>query len=98
MLKTQTGGFIPGTKVTGAGWLCSVTAATDGTNPSTVTVYDNTAASGTVLATAICAGGDFTQTINFAHPIRAENGIHFTVTGTGASGNITYATESISQF
>lgn len=93
MLKVQSSNFTAGTAVTGKALLCSVTVTTNGTNDGTVTVYDNTSASGTVLAAIGCPGTEDSKTVVFANPISAENGLHFTVSGTGANGNITYSTD-----
>jgi len=92
MIKVRSSGATSGTIVTGPGLLFSVTVTTDGTNDGQVIVYDNTAASGTVLAACKCAGDQFSKTVSF-FPISASNGIHYTVTGTGASGIITYSTD-----
>ena len=91
MIKVQSANFTEGTAVTGKALLCSVTVTTDGTNDGTVTVYDNTSASGTVLEAIGCPGTDDSKTVVFSNPISAEIGLHFVVTGTGANGNITYS-------
>ena len=75
---------------TGRGTLQGLTVLTDGTNAATVTLYDNTAASGTVIAKLVVAGADRQgfQSWNF-HP-RCLNGIYADVSGTGASYIVHY--------
>lgn len=91
MLKVQSADFTAGTVHTGKALLCSATVSA-GSADATITVYDNTAASGTVLCALKVAQAEFTKTVSFDHPISAVNGLHFAVTGTGATGNITYST------
>ena len=75
---------------TGRGTLNALTVMTDGTNAATVTLYDNTTNSGTVLAQSIVLGADRTgfQAWNLA--VRCKNGIYADVTGTGASYIVHY--------
>lgn len=70
-----------------------LTVLTDGTNAATVVLYDNaSAASGTVLAKAICAGADRTMFISMDdNGCEASNGIYADVTGTGAEYIVHYA-------
>lgn len=92
MLKVQSANFTAGTVHTGKALLCSLSLNTNTTEDATLTVYDNTAASGTVLAAMAVPGEENSRTVTFPHPISASNGLHFAVTGTGANGNITYST------
>jgi hypothetical protein len=92
MLKVQSADFTAGTVVTGKCLLCSVTIISNNAVDATITVYDNTAASGTVLHADSVAFENSAKTVTFPHPISANNGLHFAITGTGASGNITYST------
>lgn len=70
---------------TGTNRINALTVFTDGTNAATVTVYDNTAGSGKVVAQNIAPGSVRTQHIIFENPVFAENGLYATVSGTGAS-------------
>ncbi len=70
---------------TGRGTVQALTVITDGTNAATVTLYDNTTASGTVLAQMIVAGADRTGFQSWNFHCRCLNGIYADVTGTGAS-------------
>ena len=92
MLKVQSANFTAGTVHTGKALLCSISLNTNTTADATLTVFDNTAASGTVLASMAVPGEENSRTVTFPHPISASNGLHFAVTGTGANGNITYST------
>lgn len=77
--------------VTGTALLCGLNLVTDGTNAVTVTVYDNTAASGTVLATVKVKGADLSKEILFTYPVKAKTGLYASVSGTGASFTVYYA-------
>lgn len=70
---------------TGRGTLNGLVVNTDGTNAATVTLYDNTAASGTVLSQVIVAGADRTHSQIFNLAVRCTTGIYADVTGTGAA-------------
>jgi len=93
MLKVQSSNFTAGTVHTGKALLCSITVSTNGTADGSVIVYDNTAASGTILDAIGCPGTEDSKTVTFPHPISASTGLHVAVTGTGASANITYSTD-----
>lgn len=73
------------TLVTGKSVVSGLAVITDGTNTATVTVYDNTAASGTVIAKMLVPGtvGGREYTIDAA--VRADRGVHVTIAGTGAA-------------
>jgi len=75
---------------TGRGTLNGVVVNTDGTNAATLTLYDNTSASGNVLAQMIVAGADRTNALLFNLAVRCNNGIYADVTGTGATYTVYY--------
>lgn len=71
---------------TGETGLVGVLINTDGTNDAAVVVYDNTAASGTVVFKETVNGAENFGGIIFGNtPILAETGLYMTITGTGAS-------------
>lgn len=74
----------------GHSFLCSIQATTDGTNDAVVTVYDNTAASGTVVAVLTVPGATKHGSIIFNYLPRADLGLTVTVAGTGATAYVTY--------
>ena len=66
-------------------------ALSDGTNLSTVVIYDNaSAASGTVVAKALSNSSQPTSIQSFDNPVKCDNGITVTVTGTGSGAIIYY--------
>lgn len=76
---------------TGKGWWGGVLIQTDGTNDATITIYDNTADSGTILYQAIVpAANRYGGVGPLAAPIRFNTGCRLTVAGTGASGIVWY--------
>lgn len=76
------------TLMSGKSTLNSVQITTDGTNAGTVTVYDNTAGSGKVLAVVISEGAYRTRSIVFVNPLRADLGLTVVVAGTGATAYV----------
>lgn len=70
---------------TGKAHLFGVLVGTDGTNDATVTAYDNTSAAGTVLFSAVVPGATGAFNFDLTAPVRADNGLHVVVSGTGAS-------------
>lgn len=68
----------------------AITLITDGTNAATLLVYDNTAASGTVIAKVTAAAIQNTVHVVFEKPVKAENGLYADVTGTGAGYIVFY--------
>lgn len=68
----------------GAGYLGTITINTKGATANTATVYDNTAGSGTVIATIDTTGGAVTLTFN----AKFATGLTV-VTATGTAANIT---------
>ncbi len=75
---------------TGRGTLQALTVITDGSNDATVTLYDNTAASGTVLAKLVVDGTANTGFQSWNFHCRCLNGIYADVSGTGASYIVHY--------
>ncbi len=65
--------------------LAAVLVITDGTNDATVILYDNTAASGTMVFEAVVAGANDAELFNFTHPVKCSTGLHLDISGTGAS-------------
>jgi hypothetical protein len=78
------------TLLTGASTLNSITVTTDGTNAATVTVYDNTAASGKIMNVLVVTGASLYGRADFSNAIKGENGLTVTVVGTGATGYVTF--------
>lgn len=75
----------------GVGILSGITVVTDNTNVATVTVYDNaSAASGLVLAKVTATATTGANSIAFVTPVKCENGLTVSVTGTGAPQGIIY--------
>lgn len=68
----------------------AITLITDGTNPASVLVYDNTSAAGTVIAKVSAAGAQNTVHVVFEKPVKAELGLYADVTGTGAGYIVFY--------
>ena len=73
---------------TGIGLISGILIETDKTNDVTVVLYDNTAASGTIVFKALVPGTDDTRLFSFNNPIRTTTGIYVDVTGTGAAYTI----------
>lgn len=63
----------------------AITLVTDGTNAASILIYDNTAASGTVVAKATASGAQNTVHVVFPNPVIVDNGLYAAVTGTGAA-------------
>lgn len=66
-------------------WLAGVEIITNGTDPATVTVYDNTEDSGVILFKGTVAGASNFDSINFQNPVRADDGLYLDLSGTGAT-------------
>jgi len=69
----------------GKSLLAGILVITDGSNPATVILYDNTAASGKKLFEAVVAGASNAALFMFDTHVQAENGIYLDIGGTGAS-------------
>ena len=77
----------------GAGILTGVLILTDGSNAATVTVYDHAAdAAGTVLFKATMLGASYFGGGTWEYPVQFTNGIYVSISGTGATAIIYYAT------
>lgn len=63
--------------------ITSVSLVGDGTNAATVIVYNNTAASGTVVAKLSVSSGQPHAFAHFDNPIDCSNGIYAAISGTG---------------
>lgn len=70
------------------GLISAILIETDGTNDATLTIYDNTAASGTVVFKAIVTGTADTRFFPFNFPLRVVNGVYADIAGTGAAYTI----------
>lgn len=76
------------------GYLHGVMLENDGTNASSVIIYDNaTAASGVILAKVLLPASStvLNYYVTFNHPITANKGIFADVTGTGAAYIVYYS-------
>ncbi len=70
---------------TGRNRINAVSLLGDGTNAATLTIYDNTSATGKVVAkTKLGASHPHSQHILFENPVLCEAGIYADVTGTNA--------------
>lgn len=74
----------------GKGILSGIMVITDNTNVATITVYDNTTASGTVLAKCSATSTTGANSLAFVTPVRADNGLTVVVSGTGTPQGIIY--------
>ncbi len=70
--------------------LNAVQVITDGTNPATVIIYDNTAASGKKLFESVVAGANNSGFFSWDCGVQCQNGIYVSVSGTGASCIVYY--------
>lgn len=86
------GALAVGTTVlfTGHNYLDSIQILTDGANPGTVTVYDNTAASGKIVAVLSVPAANLSGSVVFDRALRADIGLTVVVAGTGAQGFVGY--------
>ena len=67
---------------TGKNRLNALSVVGDGTNAGTVTIYDNTTASGKIIAQGLTRTTDVQQHIIFTNPVYAEIGLYVVVGGT----------------
>ena len=76
---------------TGRNLLHGVIIGGDGTNAATVTVYDNTAGSGTKLFQEVLeASSERSRGFSFPFAVVAVNGLYVAVSGTGAQATVFY--------
>lgn len=78
------------TLATGRGLLNSIIVLADGTNGATVTVYDNTAGSGKVVAVVTVPLTSTYASLNFSRAVRTDIGLTVVVAGTGASAYVNH--------
>lgn len=78
------------TLATGHNYVDSIILTADGTNAATVTVYDGTSATGTILAVVKVAAVSVYSHVAFSKALRADLGITAVVAGTGAVAYIGY--------
>lgn len=70
---------------TGANKINAITFLGDGTNSSTLTIYDGTSASGKVLAKVVNRPSDQQNHIIYTNPVKCETGIYASLSGTGGT-------------
>lgn len=75
---------------TGRNRINAITFLGDGTNASTLTVYDNTTGSGKVIAKLVNKAADQQNHVIFTFPVYCENGIYASLAGTGGNYIIYY--------
>jgi hypothetical protein len=63
----------------------AITFLGDGTNTSTLIIYDNTSASGKVLAKLVNKATDQQNHVIFTNPVLAEKGLFASLSGTGGN-------------
>lgn len=85
-IKTSSEGI-----VSGGGVLTGVLVMTDGTNAATITIYDNTTSSGTVLFKATVTGASYFGGATWEIPVRFSSGVYAVLSGTGASYILYYS-------
>ena len=68
----------------------ALTVFTDGTNDATVSLYDNTAASGKIAVKGLCPGLSKVQHFIFENPVFMQDGLYAAVSGTGATFIVYY--------
>ena len=70
---------------TGRNRINAITFLGDGTNASTLIVYDNTSATGKVVAKVVNKATDQQNHVIFTFPVYCENGIYAALSGTGGN-------------
>ena len=68
----------------------ALTVFTDGTNDATVSLYDNTAASGKIAVKGLCVGASKVAHFIFENPVFMQDGLYAAVSGTGATFIVYY--------
>ena len=76
--------------LSGPGAVHTILVTADGTNAATVVVYDNTDASGTILARVVVDAGATFENCHLTTPVVANTGIYLSVSGTGAAAVVHY--------
>lgn len=75
---------------TGRNRINAITFLGDGTNASTLIIYDNTSAAGKVLAKLVNKATDQQNHVIFTNPVYGENGIYGALSGVGGNYIIYY--------
>ena len=75
---------------TGKNRINAITFLGDGTNASTLILYDNTAASGKIVAKLVNKAADQQNHVIFTNPVVFENGIYASLSGTGGNYIVYY--------
>lgn len=75
---------------TGRNRINAITFLGDGTNASTLTIYDNTSGSGKVIAKLVNKAADQQNHVIFTFPVYCENGIYGALAGTGGNYIVYY--------
>ena len=78
---------------TGEGYFYGIMVATDGTNNCTISIYDNTSASGTELIptwVAVTNSANRAQYFSLPTPVRFGTGIYVDITCAGTAGYTVY--------
>lgn len=78
------------TLTTGRSLLNNISVTTDGVNAATVTVYDNTAGSGRVIAVLAVIGATLYGRQDYSISVRVDIGLTIVVAGTGATAYVTW--------
>jgi hypothetical protein len=73
--------------------LTDLAVYTNGSADATVILYDNTAASGTVIGKCVVAGAAVNGGLFIPIPVKTYNGIYMSITGTGASAIVYWTPE-----
>lgn len=71
--------------VVGKNRINAVTFLGDGTNASTLIIYDNTSASGNVIAKLVNKATDQQNHVIFTNPVVCDNGVYASLSGTGGN-------------
>jgi hypothetical protein len=83
--------------VSGPGYLFGIMVVTDGTNPVTVKVYDNTTATGTKIIpdwTVTTGAADRYQRLSFNPPLNFNTGLSIDITiGAGSASYVVFTRE-----
>lgn len=79
----------------GACYCSAIQIKTDGTNNATVTLYDNTSASGKkVFPTWVVAGASLIGGRNIIPMVQIDNGLYIEISGTNAKASVEYVLTS----
>ena len=70
---------------TGRNRINAITFLGDGTNVSTLNIYDNTTIGGKIVAKVVNKATDQQNHVIFTNPVIVENGLYAELTGTGGN-------------